>query len=88
MFAETIGKKPPHIKAGNFLMQLAWRLEKARSLISKTKPLITKETVRNASGKSVYSNEKFIKTSGLSYRPIEESVKNTCLFFEKYPLPW
>jgi dihydroflavonol-4-reductase len=88
MFAKEIGVTPPRIKAGQFLTQIAWRLEKARSIFTGKKPLITKETVRNASGKSFYSNEKIIEKTGFAFTPIKDAVKTTCRFYEKYPLPW
>ncbi len=88
MFARYIGVKPPGIKAGKLLTQIAWRLEKIRCKLTRRKPLITKETVRNAMSNKAYSNEKFIKASGYKFIPVDEAVANTCRFFEKYPLPW
>ncbi len=88
MLAKEIGVKPPSIKAGMFLTQLAWRIEKLRSMFSGKKPLITKETARNSSNISYYSNKKFIEKTGYSFTPIKDAIKNTCRFYEKYPLPW
>lgn len=88
LYAQLIGKRPPSIKAGKLLTQLAWRLEKARSILSGKSPLITKETVRKALSISKYSNEKFIKASGFKFIPIKESIENTVNFYKIYPLPW
>ncbi|MBS4013792.1 MAG: NAD-dependent epimerase/dehydratase family protein [Bacteroidetes bacterium] len=84
MLAKEIGVKPPSIKAGKFLTQIAWRLEKVRSVFSGKKPLITKETVRNAANVSYYSNKKIIEKTGYSFIPINDAIKNTCRFYEKY----
>src|SRR5690606_16049507 len=42
--ADAFGKKRPGLKAGPVLAALAWRLEAAKSFITGSKPLITKET--------------------------------------------
>lgn len=88
LFAEQIKVKPPSIYAGKFLCEVAWRLEKTRSLITGKPALITKETVRTANKSSYYSNEKFKEASGFTFIPVKDSVANTCSFFEKFPLPW
>ena len=81
--AEGLGKKKPNIKATAFLSQLAWRAEKLKSLMTHSKPLITKETARTAFQKFYYSNEKIKQTLGFEFMPMRESIKYTCEFFLK-----
>ena len=72
-------KKPlPKYHANSFTSALAWRLEKARSLLTNSKPLITKQIAKTASNKSFYSNEKFQQKYNYTYLSVEESVKRIC----------
>ena len=85
MFALAAGTKPPDIFAGPLLSSIAWRIEKARSILTGSKPLITRETARNANTVREFSNSKIINETGFSFRPVEEAVLNTARFFGKYP---
>ena len=86
LFADYSGAKPPKYKAGRILSELAWRLEKSRSFITGQKPLLSKETARNANIKRYFSNEKIKKTLSYTFKPINEAAENTSLFFKKYPV--
>jgi dihydroflavonol-4-reductase len=85
-FATHAGVDPPRFRAGKFLSELAWRMEKTRSMITGQKPLITKETARNANMKKYFSGEKITRATGFRYRSIDEAARNTSLFFQKYPI--
>lgn len=84
-FAECAGVPPPKYYAGPFLSGLAWRLEKLRSLLGGKKPLITRETARNANSVRHFSNEKIRKATGIYFRPVSEAAANTAGFYKKYP---
>ncbi len=84
-FAEFAGVKPPKYYAGPLLSGLAWRLEKLRSLLTGTKPLITRETARNANSTRLFSNDKISKAIGFSFRPVKEAARNTAGFYKKFP---
>jgi dihydroflavonol-4-reductase len=86
LFAKYAGTPPPRYRAGKFLSEMAWRMEKVRSFLTGQKPLITRETARNGNVKRYFSNEKIIKATGYSFRPIEEAAENTSLFFQKHPI--
>jgi dihydroflavonol-4-reductase len=86
LFAHYSGAKAPKYRAGRFLSELAWRLEKVRSLMTGQKPLLSKETARNANIKRNFSNKKIIKATGISFRSISEAAENTSRFFKKYPV--
>ncbi|HSV89138.1 MAG TPA: NAD-dependent epimerase/dehydratase family protein [Bacteroidales bacterium] len=85
MFALAAGTRPPDIYAGPVLSSIAWRLEKMRSLITVTQPLITRETARNANSIRHFSNEKIIGALGFRFRTVEEAVNNTVAFYQKFP---
>jgi nucleoside-diphosphate-sugar epimerase len=85
IFARYAKVNPPFFRAGRTLSEIAWRLEKLRSLLTGSNPLITKETARSANSRYQFSNEKIVGELGISFYTVEESAKNTAGFFEKYP---
>ena len=80
--ADGFGKKRPGKKTTPFLMALAWRIEKLKSLFSGKKPLLTKESARVAQSQTWFSNDKIRQAlPGFSFTPLEETIKKAC---EKY----
>lgn len=73
--------KRPAIKASPFLAALVWRLEKIKSQILGTNPLITKETVEAAFQTVLFSNQKIITALDYSFMPINESIAAICKVF-------
>ena len=75
--ADAFNKKRPSKLATPFLMSLAWRIEKLKSLFSGKKPLLSKESARVAQSKTLFENDKLLKAiPGFSFTPLEESIKN------------
>ncbi|HEV7782972.1 MAG TPA: SDR family NAD(P)-dependent oxidoreductase [Chitinophagaceae bacterium] len=80
--ADGFGKKRPHKATTPFLMALAWRMEKIKSLFSGKRPLLTKESARVAQSKTWFENDKIRRElPGFSFTPLEETIKKAC---EKY----
>jgi dihydroflavonol-4-reductase len=84
-FSEFAGVNPPRYFVGPVLSGLAWRLEKLRSLITRKKPLITRETARNANSIRHFSNAKIQRALGFSFRPVKEAARNTAGFYQHFP---
>lgn len=84
-FAKAAGVPPPKLRATRFMTEMAWRLEKIRSLVTGQKPLLSKETSRNANVKRHFSNEKFVNATGYQFRSIADAADNTSRFYKKYP---
>ena len=58
-------------------MNLAWRVEKFKSLFTGKKPLLSKESARVAQSKTLFENDKLLKAfPGFSFSSLEESIKN------------
>ena len=75
--ADAFDKKRPSKLATPFLMNLAWRVEKFKSLFTGKKPLLSKESARVAQSKTLFENDKLLKAfPGFSFTPLEESIKN------------
>ena len=77
--AAGFGKKQASIKATPFLAGLAWRKEKIKSLFTKNRPLITRESVAIANRHSRYDNQKLLKAlPSFHFRSLEDSIFEAC----------
>lgn len=85
-FAEYSGVAPPRYKAGKVLSEIAWRLEMVRSMVTGQKPLLSRETARNANNKRYFLNTKIKEAIGFKFTPVREAAKNTSDFFQQYPI--
>jgi nucleoside-diphosphate-sugar epimerase len=72
--------KPGPVKAATpFLLSVAWKLERFRSMFSERKPLLTPESVRVAISKTYFENEKLLKAlPAFTFTPLEESIRKAC----------
>ena len=81
--ADILGKPHPHIAINpKILSTIAW-LDEWRSRLSGTKPLLTRENVRAAMAKSLYSSEKFQANFDYAFIPIADSLKEAFRILEK-----
>lgn len=69
---------PPKLKLSKFFAEVLWRLEKARSKLTGSKPFITKETARSSSSEYRYSNYKILKSTNLEFRALEDTIDYVC----------
>jgi hypothetical protein len=80
--ADGFRKKHPARKTTPFLMSVAWRLEKIKSMITGKKPILTKESARVAQSQTWFENDKLLKAlPGFSFTPLEKTINAAC---EKY----
>ena len=80
--ADGFSKKRPARKTTPFLLGVAWRMEKLKSLFTRKKPLLTKESARVAQSQTWFENDKILTAlQGFSFTPLEETIKKAC---EKY----
>ena len=81
--ADGFGKKKPTREASYFLSEIAWRLEKIKSVIARSKPLLTKESAKIARSKTFWENEKILKAlPGFSFTPLAETISKACKNYE------
>ncbi|PKV66794.1 NAD-dependent epimerase/dehydratase family protein [Pontibacter ramchanderi] len=76
--ARSFGKKAPFIKVSPGLAEVVWRLEHARAWLTGSRPLITKDTARVSAKSHVFDNRKVRETTGITFRPLTESIAWTC----------
>jgi dihydroflavonol-4-reductase len=80
--ADVLDKKRATIPVTPFLRQVAWRVEWLKSLITKKRPLITKETARTSATTFFFKNDKSLAAfSDFQYTPIAETIKATAQQF-------
>ena len=80
--ADGFGKKRPTREATPFLLGVAWRVERFKSIFTGNRPLITKESARVGVSRTWFENDKLLKAlPGFSFTPLEETIKKAC---EKY----
>jgi len=84
MIAAAFGKKPASKLITPFLASIVWRMEALKSRFNGNDPLITKETAATALAKVNFDNSKLKKfLPGFEYRPIEETINETCNMLRK-----
>lgn len=77
--ARGFGKKAPNKKVTPLIASLVWRAAAIKSLFSKSKPLVTKETALAALMTTRYDNSKIINhLPGFSFTPLRESIERIC----------
>jgi dihydroflavonol-4-reductase len=77
--ADGFGKKHPRKEATPLLAEIAWRLEKIKTVFSGKRSLLTKESARIAQTKTFFDNSKILRAlPGFSFTPLEEAVKKAC----------
>jgi len=76
--AAGFGVKAPAKEAAPWMLGLAWRAEKVRSLLTGKAPGLTSDAARSSMNISLYSNEKIKNTTGITFKPLHESIKEVC----------
>ena len=77
--ADNFDRKRPSRATTPFLMGVAWRLEKIKSLFSGKTPLLTRETAKVAMSKTRFMNDKILAAlPGFSFTPLEQTIRTAC----------
>jgi len=80
LYAEGFGHPPPTWRTQAWMLALAWRLERLRTWITKTRPMITRQTTLTAQMLRRFSSKKVRTKLGFTFRSAQESVRNTAAF--------
>lgn len=79
IIADNFAKNRPNKKATPFILKLAWRVEKIKSIFTGKRPLLTRESARVGQSQTFFENDKILKTlPGFSFTPVEETIKKAC----------
>ena len=83
--ARRFNKKPPSVKLGATLLNIAARAETFRTWLSGEEPILTKETARLVGSDFLYENSKIKKALTIEFQPIDASLDWCCNYYmEKY----
>ena len=81
MIADKFSKPKASIKVTPLLKELAWRGELIKSFFTGRKPLLTKETARNAMKIRKYSNKKISQELNFVFTDLHLTVKKYCNWY-------
>jgi len=80
--AEGFSTRKPHRKATPFLGEFAWRAEKLKSFFTNQKPLLTKESARNAHARTYFDNRALLHAlPRFAFTPIDIVIKEACVAY-------
>ena len=80
--ADSFHKKRPSRQTTTFLLSIAWRLEKIKSILMGNKPLLTRESAKVAHSQTFFENDKLLSAfPDFSFTPLVTSIQKAC---EKY----
>jgi dihydroflavonol-4-reductase len=82
MIAEGFEKHKPWIRLPSFFLAFVWGIERIRSLLWDTSPLITQSMVSKSVEKNYYSGEKIKDIIDFTYTPVREAVKEACMMYQ------
>lgn len=85
--SKQLGKPVPQKEASSFVLQLARIAEWIKEKITGKKALITRETVKNASVRFYYKQDKIKEAVGFSFTPVSKGIEQTALFFRSMNQP-
>jgi dihydroflavonol-4-reductase len=83
--ALRFNKRAPSIRANKTALKILAFLEKIRTQITRTEPLITSETARLANTSFYYSNEKITQKLDFKFKSIEETLDWCCKYYIQQP---
>ena len=81
--AQGLDVKPPYKKASKMQLQLAWRLDWLNHFIRRKRRKLPKQMAKSIAEKYYYSNKKVIADLDFKFKPVDESISETCQFFLK-----
>ncbi|HQW10816.1 MAG TPA: NAD-dependent epimerase/dehydratase family protein [Saprospiraceae bacterium] len=77
-FLETIAKylhkKAPTTKTTKLILGLAWRVDKVRSILTGSKPLLTRETAQTSLHKYQFDHARSLLSGAFTYRSLEQTI--------------
>lgn len=81
--AEAFNTKAPAKEAKPWMMGLAWRLAKLKSLLTGKTSSLTSATAKSSLTESLYSNHKIKDTINIEFKPLNQSINEICAALKK-----
>lgn len=80
LVSRAMGQPLPDRRLRPWMLELAWRAERLRTLVTGGSPLVTRTTAATSMGQRAYSAAKVEALLGHRFRSLEEAVSNTVSF--------
>lgn len=84
--ARGFGVKAPAKEAKPWMLGIAWRAAKLASLFTGKPAALTSDAARSSLNESLYSNKKIIETIGITFKPLDQTIAETCQALKQLPL--
>ncbi|NQX42132.1 Nucleoside-diphosphate-sugar epimerase [Pedobacter steynii] len=85
--AKGFGVKAPAKEAKPWMLGIAWRAAKFAALFTGKPAALTSDAARSSLNESLYSNKKIIETIGITFKPLDQTIAETCQALKQLPLP-
>ena len=72
--SKGLNKKAPSREAKNWILGTAWRLDRLRSMITGSRPMLTKETAVTSQKNYYFDHSRSLLNGDFSYLPLSESI--------------
>jgi len=76
--AQGFGVKAPNKEAKPWMLGIAWRAAKIASLFTGKPAALTSDAARSSLNVSLYSNDKIKKITGITFKPLHQSIREVC----------
>ena len=76
--AQGFGVKAPAKEANAWMLGIAWRAAKLASFFTRKPAALTSDAARSSMNESLYDNEKIKLTTGIQFKPLQQSIMETC----------
>jgi nucleoside-diphosphate-sugar epimerase len=83
MIAESMGKRPPAIRATPFMIKIACLFDWTWSLLTAGRRKITRDILIASKNRIRFSNDKIRNAAGMEFIPIDKSIRHTSELFLK-----
>jgi len=81
--ALSLGLTPPKIKAKNWMLSLAWKFDFLRVVLFGANQRLNRDSAKSAIKSNKFSSEKIKNELGLTFKPIDEVIKEVSEIFMK-----
>lgn len=75
-------KKGPSVRLPKPLIEILWRIESLRAMLTGASPLITKETAKTARTRFHYKSDKIKKTLNFEFSAIDTTIERVCNYLK------
>lgn len=81
--ADHLNKKRPSIKVTRFMSAIGWRLEKIRSFLTGSPPVLTAHSAKSIHSKYYFSSEKVKEALHYNFELVADTIERVCKHYRK-----